>query len=282
MGGVAGRGQCCQCCHDRDDDENTGIVQQISELSTTELFEENCDIKKTCDVEKSGMPDSNFTGPSKSLSPGTLEEPPSEPPLWLEASPEQMALLTTPGQQAPTLQTAPPPSAGQQVEKVKGRPKKGGVKKEAKKKINKQEGNEAGAAKKDVEAVASAQLGNEAGRSSQRLEAPSVPPQLTKEEAAGALDRAISVIEAPENARKLKAAVKKCRAIRNEMEQELAMMTTVLPIAQAMLGDVLKEYGFPEDRLMLAMLQIKRHANGDEEMQERVERLTSFMQGHKS
>ncbi|CAE8693670.1 unnamed protein product, partial [Polarella glacialis] len=101
-------------------------------------------------------------------------------------------------------------------------------------------------------------------------------PELTKEQAREALDKAIELMEKPENIKRIKdciADVKK--KFKEPGEQEMQLMNTLMIVGQGMLYGLLKEYGFEEDKVIIAVMQIAKHADGDKKMTKKLERVKS-------
>ncbi|CAE8654816.1 unnamed protein product, partial [Polarella glacialis] len=96
-----------------------------------------------------------------------------------------------------------------------------------------------------------------------------------------ALDKAIELMEKPENIKRIKdciADVKK--KFKEPGEQEMQLMNTLMIVGQGMLYGLLKEYGFEEDKVIIAVIQIAKHADGDKKMTKKLERVkSSFLEG---
>jgi len=106
--------------------------------------------------------------------------------------------------------------------------------------------------------------------------------ELTMAEAKDALDKAIELFDKPENTKRLKAAMKDVKKrVKDKSAQQMAMISTIVPIAQGIFGELLVEYGFKKDDAMEAMMQIFDKAEKDRsgDMMAKFEKVKGMMAG---
>eukprot|EP00930_Biecheleria_cincta_P049807 TRINITY_DN35008_c0_g1_i1.p2 TRINITY_DN35008_c0_g1~~TRINITY_DN35008_c0_g1_i1.p2 ORF type:complete len:263 (+),score=108.73 TRINITY_DN35008_c0_g1_i1:62-790(+) len=107
-----------------------------------------------------------------------------------------------------------------------------------------------------------------------KADAPKKRAKLTKAQAREALNKAMEIFELPENKEKLTQAVKSTQG------DDMKKMATLMPMVQGMLKDLMATYGFEQDKMMLAVLQISGHADGDKKMSKQLARLQAALEGN--
>eukprot|EP00933_Yihiella_yeosuensis_P049495 TRINITY_DN4646_c0_g1_i2.p1 TRINITY_DN4646_c0_g1~~TRINITY_DN4646_c0_g1_i2.p1 ORF type:complete len:246 (+),score=110.31 TRINITY_DN4646_c0_g1_i2:86-823(+) len=112
-------------------------------------------------------------------------------------------------------------------------------------------------------------------------EVPKKRAELTKSEAKEALTKALETFAEPDNKRRLKETIEFCKSKSDNPDvQQMEMFKLLLPMVQGMLAKLLQQYGFAEDKLMIVVLQISKHAHGDAKMTAKLDKLKGALEGN--
>lgn len=102
-------------------------------------------------------------------------------------------------------------------------------------------------------------------------------PKLSTDQAKEALDEIYTRFHKPENKAKLSALVESC----NKAENPVAAKMMQFPaLVGTMLGDLIEKYGFQQNQMMMAVMQIQMIAAQNPDMGKKVQVILQAFQGN--